>query len=326
MQWAKQKGFTIVELLIVVVVIAILAAITIVAYNGITNRTKDTAVKADIENGVKRLEVVKLQSGTEMYPASLSAANIVASSGNTYYYQYNSLDNSYCLESSNGSLRWYASSSTTSPAVGRCGADGMVGHWNFDGGANDTSGNGLNGTVSGATLTTGQDGSANGAYLFSGAAASITMGNSTLFNKPDLTLSVWARSTNLASVGTLIAKEGKQKYRFNAGGTAVGMLASSTTGWTDTYNCPVSVAVNTWYHVVYTISSSTGRMKLYVNGSQICDVAGPVITGYGTNDVVVGAYNTGGTEGFVGSLDDARFYGRALTGAEIKSLYDQGAE
>lgn len=38
------RGFTIVELLIVVVVIAILAAITIVAYNGIQQRTKNTAI------------------------------------------------------------------------------------------------------------------------------------------------------------------------------------------------------------------------------------------------------------------------------------------
>ncbi len=40
---ADARGFTIVELLIVIVVIAILAAITIVAYNGIQNRSKTTA-------------------------------------------------------------------------------------------------------------------------------------------------------------------------------------------------------------------------------------------------------------------------------------------
>lgn len=44
------RGFTIVELLIVVVVVAILAAITIVSYNGITNRAHDTAVQSDIRN------------------------------------------------------------------------------------------------------------------------------------------------------------------------------------------------------------------------------------------------------------------------------------
>ena len=40
---AKNQGFTIVELLIVVVVVAILAAITIVSYNGITNRANTSA-------------------------------------------------------------------------------------------------------------------------------------------------------------------------------------------------------------------------------------------------------------------------------------------
>ena len=37
----KQSGFTIVELLIVIVVIGILAAITIVAYNGIQTRAEN---------------------------------------------------------------------------------------------------------------------------------------------------------------------------------------------------------------------------------------------------------------------------------------------
>ncbi|HEY1085663.1 MAG TPA: type II secretion system protein [Candidatus Saccharimonadales bacterium] len=44
------SGFTIVELLIVIVVIAILAAMSIVAYNGIQNRANDTAVQNDLRN------------------------------------------------------------------------------------------------------------------------------------------------------------------------------------------------------------------------------------------------------------------------------------
>lgn len=42
---ARRGGFTIVELLIVIVVIGILAAISIVAYNGIQNRSNDTVIK-----------------------------------------------------------------------------------------------------------------------------------------------------------------------------------------------------------------------------------------------------------------------------------------
>ena len=52
----KSKGFTIVELLIVIVVIAILAAITIVAYNGIQQRAHTTAQKTTAENLAKKVE------------------------------------------------------------------------------------------------------------------------------------------------------------------------------------------------------------------------------------------------------------------------------
>lgn len=64
MLWAKQKGFTIVELLIVIVVIAILAAITIVAYNGIQQRARDTQRKNDLAQIAKALQLYKVDNGT----------------------------------------------------------------------------------------------------------------------------------------------------------------------------------------------------------------------------------------------------------------------
>jgi type II secretion system protein G len=55
----RTQGFTIVELLIVVVVIAILAAITIVAYNNIQDRAKFSAMQTDLRSIATALELYK---------------------------------------------------------------------------------------------------------------------------------------------------------------------------------------------------------------------------------------------------------------------------
>jgi len=70
---AKNQGFTIVELLIVVVVIAILAAITIVSYNGITNRANQSAAKAAAATVQKKVELYNAEMS--VYPTALELVN-----------------------------------------------------------------------------------------------------------------------------------------------------------------------------------------------------------------------------------------------------------
>lgn len=62
-----RAGFTIVELLIVIVVIAILAAITIVAYNGIQQRASNAKTEQALTSWLKAIKLYKADKGT--YPA-----------------------------------------------------------------------------------------------------------------------------------------------------------------------------------------------------------------------------------------------------------------
>lgn len=60
----RQTGFTIVELLIVIVVIGVLATITVVAYNGVQNRANDVAVQADLRKIGSKIVEFKINNDT----------------------------------------------------------------------------------------------------------------------------------------------------------------------------------------------------------------------------------------------------------------------
>ena len=121
------RGFTIVELLIVIVVIGILAAITIVAYNGIQERSRVATVITDLSSAAKLLAVHEVDAGS--YPATLATANngqgVKASSGTTY--QYTVSGATYCLTATKGTTSYKVSNTTTTPTVGGCAGHGIGG-------------------------------------------------------------------------------------------------------------------------------------------------------------------------------------------------------
>lgn len=90
----KQTGFTIVELLIVIVVIGILAAITIVAYNGIQQRARKASLTSDLKNTATKFEVSKADTGS--YPATMTS-DMKASTGNILQATNTGNADTYCI-------------------------------------------------------------------------------------------------------------------------------------------------------------------------------------------------------------------------------------
>lgn len=78
------SGFTIVELLIVIVVIAILATISIVAYNGIQDRAIGSTVKSDLANFAKKIEMARIDSSDGGYPATPTVSMGIKASKTAY--------------------------------------------------------------------------------------------------------------------------------------------------------------------------------------------------------------------------------------------------
>lgn len=75
----KDSGFTIVELLIVIVIIGILATVVIVSYNGITKKARESTLMSDLNNDARLLEMYKVENGD--YPAEGSEGQVNNSQG-----------------------------------------------------------------------------------------------------------------------------------------------------------------------------------------------------------------------------------------------------
>ncbi len=129
----KTAGFTIVELLIVIVVIGILAAITIVAYSGITARANTTKAQTN---------AVQTQKVAETYNAELSAypkttANFGAAptaklpSGVTLFYTGGTGVNATPSATNGGGTVWYQWCGSTN-LIGTSDAQGgRIQYWDF---------------------------------------------------------------------------------------------------------------------------------------------------------------------------------------------------
>lgn len=326
-QQHRRSGFTVVELLIIVIVVAVLAAVIIVAYNGLTRQAKESALLADVKTGVDTLNTVALRE-KGVYPASLSEAGMAAEQGEvSYYYQRTAGTRGFCLTASRGDLSAFQTSESEKPIRGTC--EGMLAWWPLNSTAQDLSGNGIHGTVTGAAPTVGYGNKAGGAYQLGASGKYIYIGTPAPFANlhQKLTYSIWLSKTDVSPyqwpviMGAANPHTGFA-FRANTYGNNIyyewGTSPFTGSTWGGT-NAMAFGSTNEWHHAVATFDGS--QVRLYWDGvlrhtpaaTSLYPTQLPFYIGVTAN-------------GWEGKVDDARVYDRPLSAVEIKEMYDAGAQ
>jgi hypothetical protein len=192
--------------------------------------------------------------------------------------------------------------------------NGLVGYWPFNGNANDESGNGNNGTVNGATLTTDRNGNANAAYDFDDNI--ITIGNNGQFELSEFTLSFWGLIPSGTVFGTLAT--GISNWDNGNLGYWIGASAGNPSIYFDGLAAGNSNILDDNWHML-SLTYSGGTATLYLDG--ILELSTSVNYNPSSADVEFGnttLYN----ERWNGKLDDIGIWDRALSATEVLDMFD----
>lgn len=216
---------------------------------------------------------------------------------------------------------------------------GLVASYLFDGNANDSSGNGHDGTVYGATLATDRFGNADSAYSFDGLDDHIGVPYADAFQFSEYTLAAWVNpSTDLSTRASSAVVGRGEDYSTDHAGTmlvaageghvyanGVASLYEDNSDHEYWYSTGTFPQTGVWTHLAVT-RSADGQLLIYMDGVLTGQWDGtPAPTTQCMQDLFIGAYafNTPADEirsYFPGLIDDVMIYGRALTGSEVRGL------
>ncbi len=126
----KQSGFTIVELLVVIVVIGVLAAITLVTYGGVSSKADVASMQSDLSSANTKLKMYYAEIGT--YPTSNVCPTpgsdqicLNSSPGTTYLYSSTAPYSTFSLVATRNNRKYYIDENTT-PSLYQPASGGVV--------------------------------------------------------------------------------------------------------------------------------------------------------------------------------------------------------
>ncbi|MCZ8159545.1 MAG: hypothetical protein O9275_02130, partial [Microcystis sp. LE19-196.1B] len=207
--------------------------------------------------------------------------------------------------------------------------NGLVGWWPFNGNANDESGNGNNGTVSGAILSSDRTGKENNAYNTSSGSIDI---NKTIFNNGwnSYTVSVWLNYSSLSLTGGNVLINtvphggfaiGYSYFNSNRFSHFKNSNIPNSNSWdifSDDKSNVSNLSANVWYNFI--VTKSENNYKYYFNGVLDKSVSSSITPIDLNMAIKIGAIE-GNLERFKGKLDDIAIWNRALTADEISKIY-----
>lgn len=319
------QGFTIVELLIVIVVIAILAAITIVAYTGIQNRAKQSSLQTAVAQAVRKVEALKAASSNEQYPATATQAELPTSGSTPIFFSSNPVARTYCVSATDGQFSYVATSTSSSPRPGTClHEDGLQAWLPMNGSsANQGSATTADFVVTGATNTTDMRATANAAYQFtpnSSLVRAVPTGAT-----PALSMSAWVLADTIPSntMGIVQGAGGAQPVHWEIypnGNWRVRL------GSFDRANIAPIGNTQTWSHVGFSYDRPSGQFSYYINGQRVYESTGDS----GQDAYFTGALRIGdsleNSRAWQGKIDDLRLYNRVLSEQEFADMFAAGAQ
>jgi hypothetical protein len=226
--------------------------------------------------------------------------------------------------------------------------NGLVAYYPFSGNANDATTNGNNGTAVNASLVPDRFGQPQSAYYFNGSAYVVIPHSSSLDNLGDtLTLAAWVNIdpsinysvpdiVHIMSKGATFATLWSD-FALQLGNPSNGMFPSpagslvfencSSQNNPIRINSTVSVPQGSWHQVAATFSS--GLVTFYLDGTAIGTATSPYQSiRSSTQPFYIGVRyipEHGYGTYFLGCIDDVRIYNRALSAAEVQSVYNVGA-